>query len=363
MQEQPGPDACRVTIADTGQSFLLRPWHGDPRCRPDRRHRPAAQLPRRRLRHLQERGARRQRRPWLGAELRHHRRGEGGRQVPDLPEQAHQRHARDPARRRGGAGRGGPARADRGERRSWSRARRSRPRSGAWCVALPKGVRFRYRAGMHVEIATPGRRAGRGPTRSRMRRATTGCRPTVCCSSSSPAIAGGHASNWLHDGLGVGQPLAIHGPYGSFRWPKDAKGPVLCLAGGSGLAPILAVLQEALGKGYADPVSAGPVGARPERAFCARCLPCAGPAPREFLLPGDVEPGGGGRSRHGLASRPDLRLAAGRVSRSLGLARAGRRPARLRRRMRRERAGPGCRRGAHPGGQLHADRGVRVARP
>ena len=229
-------------------------------------------------------------------------------------------------------------------------------------VALPKGVRFRYRAGMHVEIATPGV-AKRRTYSIANAPDDDGLPPDGLLQFFVTRHPGGHASNWLHDGLGVGQPLAIHGPYGSFRWPKDAKGPVLCLAGGSGLAPILAVLQEALGNGYADPVSADPVGARPERAFCARCLPCAGPAPREFLLPGDVEPGGRGRSRHGLASRPDLRLAAGCLSRSLGLARAGRRPARLRRRMRRERTGPGGRRGAHPGGQLHADRGVRLARP
>jgi CDP-4-dehydro-6-deoxyglucose reductase, E3 len=120
-------------------------------------------------------------------------------------------------------------------------------------VALPKGVRFRYRAGMHVEIGTPGVARPRtysianAPDRD-------GLPPDGLLAFFVTRHEGGRASSWLHDWLRVGQPLAIHGPYGSFRWPEDAAGPVLCLAGGSGLAPILAVLQGALGKGYARPV-------------------------------------------------------------------------------------------------------------
>jgi CDP-4-dehydro-6-deoxyglucose reductase len=120
-------------------------------------------------------------------------------------------------------------------------------------VALPDGLRFRYRAGMHVEIGTPGVARPRtysitnAPDRD-------GLPPDGLLTFLVTRHEGGVASSWLHDGLQVGQPLAIHGPYGSFRWPKEATGPVLCLAGGSGLAPILAVLQDGLGKGYAAPV-------------------------------------------------------------------------------------------------------------
>jgi CDP-4-dehydro-6-deoxyglucose reductase len=120
-------------------------------------------------------------------------------------------------------------------------------------VALPEGVRFRYRAGMHVEIGTPGV-AKRRTYSIANAPGDDGLPPDGLLQFFVTRHEGGHASNWLHDGLRVGQPLAIHGPYGSFRWPEDAAGPVLCLAGGSGLAPILAVLQGALGKGYAQPV-------------------------------------------------------------------------------------------------------------
>ena len=120
-------------------------------------------------------------------------------------------------------------------------------------VALSKGVRFRYRAGMHVEIGTPGV-AKRRTYSIANAPGDDGLPPDGLLQFFVTRHEGGRASNWLHDGLRVGQPVAIHGPYGSFRWPEDAAGPVLCLAGGSGLAPILAVLQGALGKGYAQPV-------------------------------------------------------------------------------------------------------------
>jgi CDP-4-dehydro-6-deoxyglucose reductase, E3 len=120
-------------------------------------------------------------------------------------------------------------------------------------VALPEGVRFRYRAGMHVEVGTPA-----VPKRRTYSIANApdkdGLPPDGLLTFLVTRHEGGRASSWLHDELRVGQPLALHGPYGSFRWPEDAKGPVLCLAGGSGLAPILAVLQGALGKGYAGPI-------------------------------------------------------------------------------------------------------------
>lgn len=120
-------------------------------------------------------------------------------------------------------------------------------------LALPKGVRFRYRAGMHVELDTPG--VARRRTYSIAHApGNDGLPPDGLLAFFVTRHEGGRASSWLHDELRVGQPLAMHGPYGGFRWPRDAKGPVLCLAGGSGLAPVLAVLQGALGKGYADPV-------------------------------------------------------------------------------------------------------------
>jgi CDP-4-dehydro-6-deoxyglucose reductase len=63
----------------------------------------------------------------------------------------------------------------------------------------------------------------------------------------------GRASGWLH-GVELGAPLDLHGPYGNFRLPKDTGRPVLCLAGGSGLAPILAIARRRLAAGFTHPM-------------------------------------------------------------------------------------------------------------
>jgi NAD(P)H-flavin reductase/ferredoxin len=120
-------------------------------------------------------------------------------------------------------------------------------------VALPEGVRFRYRAGMHVEVETPG----------------VGKRRIYSIASAPDDDAlppdglleffitrheHGQASGWLH-GAELGAAINLHGPYGNFRLAKGTAGPVLCLAGGSGLAPILAVARHALAGGLAHPMT------------------------------------------------------------------------------------------------------------
>jgi CDP-4-dehydro-6-deoxyglucose reductase len=64
----------------------------------------------------------------------------------------------------------------------------------------------------------------------------------------------GRASGWLHAPERLGTEVTIHGPYGGFRLPKATAGPLLCLAGGTGLAPLLAITRRALAEGYRDPI-------------------------------------------------------------------------------------------------------------
>lgn len=68
-------------------------------------------------------------------------------------------------------------------------------------------------------------------------------------------VPGGVTSNWVHDGLGVGDRLAVAGPYGTFIGDPGTDTPVLCLAAGSGLAPILALTDAALRRGFRHPVT------------------------------------------------------------------------------------------------------------
>jgi ferredoxin-NADP reductase/ferredoxin len=120
-------------------------------------------------------------------------------------------------------------------------------------IALPPGIRFRYRAGMHVELRTPGV-----------------AKPRTYSIASAPDDEGlppdglleffvtrhdsGQASGWLHEAA-LGEAIDLHGPYGNFRLPKEAAGSVLCLAGGSGLSPILAIARRALATGSTHPMT------------------------------------------------------------------------------------------------------------
>jgi len=55
------------------------------------------------------------------------------------------------------------------------------------------------------------------------------------------AKPGGQASDWLFRRMAEGDSLIVEGPYGKAHVQSAAERPVLCLAGGTGLAPILAI--------------------------------------------------------------------------------------------------------------------------
>jgi CDP-4-dehydro-6-deoxyglucose reductase len=113
----------------------------------------------------------------------------------------------------------------------------------------PVGDRLRYWPGQYVELAGP---------------AEAGSRPYSVANAPHPdgeialhvaRTAGGRVSGWVHDELRAGQVVSVSGAYGTFVGDPAAAGPVLCLAGGSGLAPVLALTEAALRRGYPDPVT------------------------------------------------------------------------------------------------------------
>ncbi len=65
----------------------------------------------------------------------------------------------------------------------------------------------------------------------------------------------GATSAWVHDRLEVGAQVKISGAYGTFIGDPSVDTPVLCLAAGTGLAPILALTEAALRRGYRRPVT------------------------------------------------------------------------------------------------------------
>lgn len=66
----------------------------------------------------------------------------------------------------------------------------------------------------------------------------------------------GRTSGWVHEELEVGESVVVDGPYGTFIGDPGADTPVLCLASGSGLAPITSLASAALLRGgYRKPAT------------------------------------------------------------------------------------------------------------
>jgi CDP-4-dehydro-6-deoxyglucose reductase len=68
-------------------------------------------------------------------------------------------------------------------------------------------------------------------------------------------LEGGQVSSWIHDDVELGQTINISGPYGTFIGDPSVETPVICLAAGSGLAPILSLTEAALSRGFSLPVT------------------------------------------------------------------------------------------------------------
>ncbi|WP_233149951.1 2Fe-2S iron-sulfur cluster-binding protein [Kineosporia sp. A_224] len=66
-------------------------------------------------------------------------------------------------------------------------------------------------------------------------------------------VPGGRASSWLA-GATAGDPLVVEGPYGRAHVQSQADRPVVCVGGGSGLGPVLAVAERCLTEAPSRPV-------------------------------------------------------------------------------------------------------------
>lgn len=67
-------------------------------------------------------------------------------------------------------------------------------------------------------------------------------------------LPGGLATNWMHDNLASGDVIGMGEAFGDFRLP-EADEPVLYVAGGSGVTPILSQLEAMAQRGYQAPVT------------------------------------------------------------------------------------------------------------
>ena len=65
----------------------------------------------------------------------------------------------------------------------------------------------------------------------------------------------GKTSPWIHDEINIGDNIKVNAPYGTFLGDPSVNTPILCLASGSGLAPILSLLNAYLSRGHKNPVT------------------------------------------------------------------------------------------------------------
>ncbi|MEX0604930.1 MAG: FAD-binding oxidoreductase [Marinobacter sp.] len=67
-------------------------------------------------------------------------------------------------------------------------------------------------------------------------------------------LPGGLVTNWMHDHLGTGDVIGLGQAFGDFRLP-EADEPILYIAGGSGVTPVLSQLEALAHRGYRAPVT------------------------------------------------------------------------------------------------------------
>ncbi|HJW27170.1 MAG TPA: FAD-binding oxidoreductase, partial [Rhodocyclaceae bacterium] len=84
-------------------------------------------------------------------------------------------------------------------------------------------------------------------------------------------VPGGRGSNALFDRVAVGDGVVLDGPYGHAYLRDDSDREIVCIAGGSGLAPMLAIARAALAGDASRPVHFFD-GVRTHRDLCGESL-------------------------------------------------------------------------------------------
>lgn len=67
-------------------------------------------------------------------------------------------------------------------------------------------------------------------------------------------VPDGRVTGYIARDLKVGDPVKVSGPLGSAYLRRKHEGPMLCVAGGTGLAPILSILRGAIAHGMKNPI-------------------------------------------------------------------------------------------------------------
>jgi toluene monooxygenase electron transfer component len=101
-----------------------------------------------------------------------------------------------------------------------------------------------FEAGQFVVLETPAIAGGRAYSMVNFNRATSRLRLVV------KQLPGGKLSDWLFGGDPTGAELAVFGPLGRATFHPEEGKDILCVAGGSGIAGMMAIIDRAVREGY-----------------------------------------------------------------------------------------------------------------
>jgi CDP-4-dehydro-6-deoxyglucose reductase len=134
-------------------------------------------------------------------------------------------------------------------------------------LQLPRDRRLQFVAGQYIEIIT---REGQHRAFS----LANAPHDDGALELHARYVAGGDFTEYVFDGMHVGEVLQIEGPHGSFTLREESPNPVVLVAGGTGFAPIKGLLEHAFHLGIERPLHLY-WGVRAERDLYLATLPLA----------------------------------------------------------------------------------------
>jgi CDP-4-dehydro-6-deoxyglucose reductase len=111
-------------------------------------------------------------------------------------------------------------------------------------VAEPDVHQHGYRAGQYADISFPGIEKPRSYSFAKAPENEGKNELTFFVRK----VPNGELTTWLFAKDRVGSPVTVTGPFGSF-WLREGEGPIICVAGGSGMSSIMALLEHASNTG------------------------------------------------------------------------------------------------------------------
>lgn len=113
-------------------------------------------------------------------------------------------------------------------------------------IANDEGERLSFAAGQYVRLTFPGL-----PSRDYSIASPSG---SQVLEFHIRRVRGGAVSDPIHAQVRPGAPVLVEGPFGSSFLRERHAGPMLCIAGGSGLAPIKCIVEAAIASGMRQPI-------------------------------------------------------------------------------------------------------------